>query len=94
MQQAGVRVAAIRVDAAIISHHLRPSRLARLEDGRIGQRRAVELVLVQIRDDLVTVLNEGDGPPRAASGPTWPMTRPTDPPRHRASVISATTILS
>jgi hypothetical protein len=61
MQQAGVRVAAIRVDAAIISHHLLPSRLALLEDGRIGQRRAVELVLVQIRDDLVTVLNEGDG---------------------------------
>ena len=32
------------------------------------------------------------GPPSAASGPTWPMTRPTEPPEKRASVISATTM--
>ena len=32
------------------------------------------------------------GPPSAASGPTWPITSPTDPPEKRASVISATTM--
>ncbi len=29
------------------------------------------------------------GPPRSASGATWPITRPTDPPEKRASVMSA-----
>ena len=29
------------------------------------------------------------GPPSMASGATWPMTRPTDPPENRASVMRA-----
>ena len=32
------------------------------------------------------------GPPEAASGPTCPITSPTDPPEKRPSVISAITI--
>src|ERR1700736_1435295 len=65
VQQAGVGVAAGRVDAAVSSPPLFPDTSALLENGRICQRDAVELVLIQIRDDLVTVLNEGDGPAKA-----------------------------
>ena len=62
MQQAGIGDAAIRMNAAIVGHHLFPGGLALLENGRIEQLRAIELVLVQIRDDLVAVVNKGDRP--------------------------------
>src|SRR5258708_5603860 len=57
-QQARVGVAAIRVNTAVRRHHLVPGCLAQLEDGGVRQRRAVELVRVQIRNDLITVLNK------------------------------------
>src|ERR1700736_5237436 len=60
MQQAGVGLTAVRMDAAVSTHHLFPRRLAVLENGRICRCDAVELVLIQIRDALVTVLHEGD----------------------------------
>ena len=63
-----------------------------LEDRRVGELRAVELVLVEVGNDFVAVLDQAMGPPSAASGPTWPITRPTEPPEKRASVISATVI--
>src|SRR5688572_31212523 len=60
VEQAGVRRAAVGVDAAVISDRLGPGRLALLVDGRVAQRRAVELVLVEIGYDLVAVLYERD----------------------------------
>src|SRR6478609_10689647 len=60
MQQASIGNPAVRVQAAMIGHHLVPGRLARLENARIRKRRAVEFILVQVCNNLVTVLNEGD----------------------------------
>ena len=60
VQQPGVGDAAVRMQAAIGSHHLVPGRLARLQNGRIRKLRAIEFVLVEIGDDFVAVLDEGD----------------------------------
>src|SRR3978361_1130408 len=52
VQQPCVGDAAVRMDAAIGRDLFFPDRLALREDGWIGQLSAVELVLVEIRDDL------------------------------------------
>src|ERR1700722_14436175 len=65
VQQAGVRDAAIGVDAAIAGDDLVPGRLAPGAGVGIGERRAIDLALVEVDHDLVAVLDEGD---RAAEG--------------------------
>src|SRR6516164_880831 len=60
VEQARVRGAAIGVDAAMICDRLVPGRLAPVVDGSIAQRRAIDLALVEIDQDLVAVLDERD----------------------------------
>src|SRR5229473_7345164 len=60
VEQAGVGLAAIGMDAAIVLHDLLPSRLALGERGGIRERRAIELVRIEVGDDLVAILDEGD----------------------------------
>src|SRR6476620_7251356 len=57
------------MDAAIVCDHLGPSRFSLLVDCKVAQRRAVELVLVEVGYDLVAVLDERD---RAAERGLWP----------------------
>src|SRR5204863_1153292 len=52
-QQPGVRHAAVGMDAAVVGDHLVPRRLTAGAGRRVGQRRAVELVLVEVGHDLV-----------------------------------------
>jgi len=82
VQQAGVGDAAVRVDAAL--------RLASVA-GSFSAVQFNSLVLRSTRISSPSSMN-AIGPPSAASGPTWPMTSPTDPPEKRASVIRATTM--
>ncbi len=60
VEQAGVGRATVGMDAAVAGDDLLPGRLALGEGGRVGERRAVELVGVEVDDDLVAVLDEGD----------------------------------
>src|SRR5262249_30382067 len=60
VEQTGVRRAAVGVDPAVICDRLVPGRLAPIVDGRIIERRAIDLALVEIDHDLVAVLDERD----------------------------------
>ena len=55
---------------------------------RVVKLEAVHAIRVDVDDDPVAVFDERVGPPRNASGATWPITKPIDPPEKRASVIS------
>src|SRR5580704_17173316 len=65
VQQAGVRCAAIGVNAAIAGDNLVPGSLAFGAGAGVGEGRAIDLAPVEIDDDLVAVFDEGD---RTAQG--------------------------
>jgi len=60
MQQACIRDATIRMNAPVRLDLLLPSRFAAGESGRVEQRRAGELVLVEVGYDLVALFDESD----------------------------------
>ena len=68
VEQARVGHAAIGMNAAIAGDRLVPGGPALSVRGRIAQCRAIELVLVQIYDNFIAVLDEGD---RAAERGFW-----------------------
>ncbi len=76
MQKPRIGNAAVGMEPPIGRDHFLPGSFAFGEHGRIGKLRAVELVLVEVDDDLIAILDKAMGPPSAASGPTWPITRP------------------
>ena len=79
----------VRVDAPVGVGGGPPGGRAPFERLGVVELEAVEPVLVDIDHDRIAVLDERDGPAGKPSGPTWPMTSPTDPPENRASVIRA-----
>src|SRR5690606_7482590 len=68
LKKACVRLAAVRVNATVACDDPVPCGLALLHRGRVLQRRSVELVPVELDDDLVAVVDEGDRTAERRSG--------------------------
>jgi hypothetical protein len=83
----------VRVHTAVSVRGRLPGRGAPRAEGVIGEPRQSRRSSFKSTMIVSPFSMSAIGPPRHASGATWPITRPTDPPEKRASVMSAIVIV-